>query len=59
MGGLYVLKNESTEKYYSNDKEFIEPNKKYAKKLRMAQAQALQREYNKWSGKPNIAIEPL
>lgn len=59
MEGYYVLKNTNNGKYYSDDEEFIEPNKQYAKKLRSGQAQALQRKHNKWSKKPNIVIEPV
>lgn len=57
MEGLYVLKDTNSGKYYSDDKEFIEPNKRFAKKLRRGQAQALQWERNRWSKKPNIVIE--
>ena len=58
MEGFYVLKDTKSGKYYSDDKEFIEPNKQFAKKLRRGQAQALQWEHNRWSKKPNIVIEP-
>jgi len=58
MEGFYVLKNTNTEKYYSDDKDFIEPNKKFAKKLRIGQAQSLQLGFNRWNKNPNIVIEP-
>jgi hypothetical protein len=57
MEEFYVLKDTNSGKYYSDDKEFIEPNKRFAKKLRRGQAQALQWERNRWSEKPNIVIE--
>lgn len=59
MENLVVLKNKDTVMYYSKDKEFIEPEKKYAKKLRIGQAESLRFNYNKWSEKPNIVIEPV
>lgn len=42
MNELYVLRHKNG-KYYS-DGEFIEPEKKFAKKLRQGQAEAIKRE---------------
>lgn len=57
MEEFYVLKDINNGKYYSDDKEFVEPNKRFAKRLRRGQAKALQWELNRWSNKPNIIIE--
>lgn len=57
MEGFFVLKDLNSGKYYSNDKEFIEPNKKFAKKLRFGQAKAIQFESNRWCSKLNVELE--
>ena len=59
MVELFVLKNIITNKYYSVDKVFIEPDKKEAKKLTRGQAQALMRGFNRYNRKPNIVIESV
>ncbi|MCD7996425.1 MAG: hypothetical protein LUH21_04240 [Clostridiales bacterium] len=59
MEHLYVLKDESTGKYYSKDKVFIEPNKQFAKKLRIGQARSLRFTYNRWGENPNIVTEEV
>ena len=38
---------------------FIEPNKKFAKKLRKGQAQSLQWKYNRYSRHQKVIIEPV
>lgn len=56
----YVLKDTKSNKYYSNDKAFIEPNKKFAKRLRMGQAKSLQWEFNRTRGsESNIVMEQI
>ena len=38
---MFVLKDKKSGKYYSSDKEFLETDKKYAKKLRQGQVKSL------------------
>ena len=38
MEYLYNVKDTKTEMYYSDDKAFIEPEKKFAKRMRAGQA---------------------
>ena len=47
MDKLYVLRNESG-KYYS-DGEFIEPEKEFAQRLRLGQANAIKRNKEKYN----------
>lgn len=55
----YVLKDTQSNKYYSDDKAFIEPNKKFAKRLRMGQAKSLQWEFNRIKGRESIVMEQI
>ena len=59
MNEFFVLKNTNTGKYYSDDKEFIEPNKQFAKKLRAGQAKSLLLKFNRFTKKSYIVIEPV
>ena len=49
MDKLYVVRDTVSGMYYSDDKHFIEPEKKYAKKMRLGQAKAICAEQNRYS----------
>ena len=54
MDKLYVVRDTVSGMYYSDDKHFIEPEKKYAKKMRLGQAKAICVDQNRNSLSGNI-----
>lgn len=59
MDKFYILKNTKTGKYYSDDNEFIEPIKAYAKKMHLGQARSVMWNYHRFAKEPYIVMEAV
>lgn len=61
MNGWFVLRDTKKNMYYNNDCEFMEPNKKYAKKLRHGQAKAIIINKSRFvsDGSGRFVVEPI